>query len=54
MAWTKKVKGMVEVLACHLTRSKIPSADRQTLTHSVKQAEHGKPNRLHTSVESDP
>ena len=32
----QKVRGMVEVLACHFTRSMIPSADRQTLTHSVK------------------
>lgn len=32
----------------------IPPADRQTLTHRVITAEHGKPNRLHLSMESDP
>ena len=32
----------------------IPPADRQTLTHRVKSAEHGKPNCLHLGMESDP
>ena len=32
----------------------IPPADRQTLTHRVQSVEHGKPNCLHFSMESDP
>ena len=36
------------------TRSMIPPADRQTLTHRVKLAEQGKPNYFHFSMESDP
>lgn len=48
----QKVRGMDRVLRFHSTQSKIPPADRQTLTHRVKLAEHGKPNYLHT-VEGD-
>jgi len=48
------VRGMVEVFVCHFTRSVMPPANRQTLTHHVKSVEHGKPNCLHLSMESDP
>ena len=48
------VRGRVEVFACHFTRSKIPPANRQTLTHRVESAEHGKPNCLHFTRESNP
>lgn len=48
------VRGMVEVFVCHFTRSVMPPANRQTLTHRVKSVEHGKPNCLHLSMESDP
>jgi len=48
------VRGMVEVFVCHFTRSVIPPANRQTLTHRVESAEHGKPNGLHFSMGSDP
>ena len=47
-------KGMVEVVACHFTRLNTPPANRQTLTHRVESAEHGKPNYLHFRMESDP
>ena len=50
----QKVRGRVEMLACHFTRSMIPPANRQTLTHRVKSVEHGKLNCLHLSMESDP
>ena len=50
----QKVRGKVEVLYVHLTQSIIPSAKRQALTHRIELAEHGKPNCLHISVESDP
>ena len=50
----QKVRGMVEVFVCHFTRSVIPPANRQTLTHRVKSVEHGKPNCLHLRMESDP
>jgi hypothetical protein len=36
------------------TRSMIPPADRQTLTHRVKLTEQGKPKYLHFSMESRP
>ncbi len=49
----QKVRGMVGVFVCHSTRSMIPPADRQTLTHRVKPAEHGKPNCLHLGMEGD-
>ena len=45
---------MVGVFVCHFTRSVIPPANRQTLTHRVESAEHGKPNGLHFSMGSDP
>ena len=48
------VRGMVEVFVCHFTRSVMPPANRQTLTHRVESAEQGKPNYLHFSMESDP
>jgi len=48
------VRGMDEVFVCHFTRSIIPPANRQTLTHRVKSVEHGKPNCLHFSMESNP
>ena len=48
------VRGMVEVFVCHFTRSVMPPANRQTLTHRVKSVEHGKPNCLHLNMESDP
>jgi len=48
------VRGMVGVFVCHFTRSVIPTANRQTLTHRVESAEHGKPNCLHLSMESNP
>ena len=48
------VRGMVGVFVCHFTRSVIPPANRQTLTHRVESVEHGKPNCLHLSMESDP
>ena len=44
---------MDRVLWCHSTQSTNPSADRQALTHLVELAEHGKPNCLHSDVESD-
>jgi hypothetical protein len=47
------VRGMVEVFVCHFTRSVMSPANRQTLTHRVKSVEHGKPNCLHLSMESD-
>lgn len=47
-------KGYGEVFVCHFTRSMIPPANRQTLTHRVGTVEHGKPNYLHFSMESDP
>jgi hypothetical protein len=52
----QKVRGMVEVFVCHLTRSIIPSANRQTLNYRVLSAEPGKPNYLHViiTVESNP
>jgi len=50
----QKVRGMVGVFVCHFTRSMIPPANRQALTHRVESAEHGKPNCLHLSMESDP
>jgi len=50
----QKVRGKVEVFACHFTRSKIPPANRQTLTHRIESAEHGKPNCLHFTMESNP
>ncbi len=45
---------MVETVHCWLTRSMIPSADRQTLTHRVKLAEQGKPNYFHLNMGGDP
>jgi hypothetical protein len=45
----QKVRGMVEVVVCRLTRSIIPPANRQTLNHRVSSAEPGKPNYLHFS-----
>ena len=45
---------MVGVFVCHFTRSVIPPANRQTLTHRVESAEHGKPNGLHFNMGSDP
>ena len=50
----QKVRGMDGAVWCCLTRSMIPPANRQTLTHRVKLAEQGKPNYLHLSMESDP
>jgi len=50
----QKVRGMDRVLYSHPTQSMIPSAERQALTHLIELAEHGKPNCLHLSVESDP
>jgi hypothetical protein len=43
----QKVRGMVGVVRCCPTRTMIPPANRQTLTHRVKVAEQGKPNHLH-------
>jgi hypothetical protein len=45
----KKVRGMAGVFRCCPTRTTIPPANRQTLTHRVKLAEQGKPNHLHES-----
>ena len=52
----QKVRGMVGMLLFRPTRSTIPPANRQTLTHRVKLAELGKPNCLHRcySMESEP
>ncbi len=43
----QKVRGMVRAVRCCPTRTMIPPANRQTLTHHVKLAEQGKPNYLH-------
>ena len=43
----QKVRGMVGTVWCCPTRTTIPPANRQTLTHCVKLAEQGKPNHLH-------
>jgi len=48
------VRGMVGPVRCCPTRSMIPPANRQTLTHRVELAEQGKPNYLHLSMEGDP
>jgi hypothetical protein len=45
----QKVRGMVGAVWCCPTRTAIPPANRQTLTHRVKLAEQGKPNHLHDS-----
>jgi hypothetical protein len=45
---------MVETVSFCFTRSMIPPANRQTLTHRVKLAEQGKPNYFHLNMESDP
>jgi len=45
---------MAGTVRCCLTRTMIPSADRQTLTHRVKLAELGKPNYYHLSMEGEP
>jgi len=50
----QKVRGMVGPVRCCPTRSMIPPANRQTLTHHVKPAEQGKPNCLHFSMEGEP
>ena len=50
----QKVRGMDGPVRCCPTRSMIPPANRQTLTHCVKLAEQGKPNYLHFGMESDP
>ena len=50
----QKVRGMDGPVRFCPTRSMIPPADRQTLTHHVKLAEQGKPNYLHLSMESEP
>ncbi len=50
----QKVRGKDGTFRCCSTRSMIPSANRQTLTHRVKLAEQGKPNYLHFGMESDP
>lgn len=50
----QKVRGMDETVWCCFTRSKIPPANRQTLTHRVKLAEQGKPNYLHLGMGSKP
>ena len=50
----QKVRGKVETVWFCFTRSVIPPADRQTLTHRVKLAEQGKPNYLHFDVGSEP
>ena len=49
----QKVRGMVETVWCCFTRSMIPPADRQTLTHRVKLAEQGKPNYFHLNMEGE-
>lgn len=51
---SQKARGMDKTLCCCFTRSLIPSANRQTLTHRVESVEHGKPNYLHVSMESEP
>jgi RNA-directed DNA polymerase len=43
----QKVRGVVGTVRCCPTRTTIPPANRQTLTHRVKLAEQGKPNHLH-------
>ncbi len=50
----QKVRGMVRRFCNPPTQSKIPPAERQTLTLRVKCVEHGKPNYLHIDVESSP
>ncbi len=45
----QKVRGMAGMVRCCPTRTTIPPANRQTLTHCVKLAEQGKPNHLHDS-----
>ena len=50
----QKVRGMVETVRFCFTRSVTPPANRQVLTHRIKLAEQGKPNHLHTDMESDP
>ena len=50
----QKVRGMVETVRFCFTRSMIPPANRQTLTHRVKVVEQGKPNHLHSNMESKP
>ncbi len=51
---SQKARGRDKTLCFCFTRSLIPSADRQTLTHHVESVEHGKPNYLHLSMESEP
>ena len=50
----QKVRGMARAVRCCPTRTMIPPANRQTLTHRVKLAEQGKPNYLHYSMEGKP
>lgn len=48
----QKVGGKVGTVRCCSTRSMIPPANRQTLTHRVKLAELSKPNYLHLAMGS--
>jgi len=50
----QKVRGMDGTFRSCSTRTMIPPANRQALTHRVKLAEQGKPNYFHLSMESEP
>ena len=50
----QKIRGMDRAFLCRPAQSTIPPVNRQTLSHLVKLAKHGKPDYSRSNAESVP